>query len=61
MTYLWTALKWAYSDTIPSLMFMTSLTAAIVFLMTLIAYPVQTITFIVLTSIVIILFTYFHD
>lgn len=61
MNYVTKGLKWAYSDTLQSLGFLLSLALFIVFLMTLIAYPVQTIATIIIGGATIGLFTFWFD
>ena len=61
MTTVIKALKWAYSDTIPSLLFMLSFAGVVGYLMTLIAYPIETLTWTILGLIAWVMFSFFSS
>lgn len=61
MKYITSALKWAYGDSLRYIAFMLSIAIFVVFLMTLIAYPVQTIAFLVIGTAVVVLFNFFNE
>lgn len=60
-TMLTKILKWAYGDTLKYVAFLTALAAFIGLLMTFIAYPIETITFLVIGFATLVLFTLFSE
>jgi hypothetical protein len=61
LLWIWRALKWAYSDSWRYILWMISLALFLVFLMTLIAYPVETILFVVVGTFAVLSLNFFTE
>ncbi len=59
--WMWKALKWGYGDSWRYLGFMVAMTIFLGFLMTLIAYPIQTIAFLLIGGVACLLFNFFTE
>lgn len=61
MKYIIKAFKWAYGDSLRYIAFFLAIAIFVLFLMTLLAYPVETLTAIVIGVPAILLFNFFVE
>jgi uncharacterized PurR-regulated membrane protein YhhQ (DUF165 family) len=61
MKFIIKAFKWAYGDSLKYIGFMLAFAAIVALLQLFIVYPIQVLTFGLLTTVAIILFTFFSE